>query len=449
MRKIPCLIFILFPFLQLSGQQVSKDFSKIKWEENFNIISEQWPATYTSDNFFIIQNGNYELFRKNDKSGFYIFQDNVNDEFDYFELNTIVSFGSNSNKKQSVGLVFQAQANGSGALILEVNQKREFRLKRLSTAGEQYLTGSVNKKGWVKSKRNLKKSINKIKIKTYEKIYDVYLNDKYVYTFTEIEFSKGKVGVYIGPNSKANVDFLQLNVSDDYNISNQNPGTDVNEEKSFQQIIVKLRESINKKQKEIDELESQLMTCNRTKNIDTSVLRIMKESSNRVAFLEKKVTKIEDTLVMLKLENYRLNEFRKSVQEQENGDIIINLTNINSKQKSQIENLESQKKQYEFELSSLKNDHKRLVSDTAILRNRLSSLEQRLYEKDSVISALWMENNEMKKAIEKEGNKDRNGGGNRPFDNSIIEPSNSDEQFFNNINSGTKSFKARRKKSKI
>ncbi len=91
-----------------------------------------------------------------------------------------------------------------------------------------------------------------------------------------------------------------------------------------------------------------------------------------------------------------LNEFRKSVQEQENGDIIINLTNINSKQKSQIENLESQKKQYEFELSSLKNDHKRLVSDTAILRNRLSSLEQRLYEKDCVISALWMENNEMK-----------------------------------------------------
>lgn len=396
MRKFPLLCSLIILALPTAGQQVTRDYPRLLWDEDFNQSSEKWPLTYNADNFFVIQNGNFELLRSNQKTGTFVFSRDERN-FNFFEARTRIVFSEGPAKMPVAGLVLQAQADGSGALVVEINNKGQYRVRRVRSEQSTYLTGNGEHDGWIKPRKVLNKTDNIIAVKTYEKVYDVYLNGQYVSTFTELEFSSGKMGFYIGPGTRISTDYLQVRGDDNFTIAGGG-GSEIQEENlTFQQIIVKLKETINKKDRRIAELEAEVRRLGMARGgmgIDTVSARRAQELERLNADLIREIERLRSETSTQQARIQELEFFRNQIREGENGDILINLTNVNLRLKQQVDKLETLRKVLETENSDLRNEKLRLQQENDRMRAQLSNqetemryLRQRLSEKDSLLEA--------------------------------------------------------------
>jgi len=370
-------LFVLFNCLVgiiASGQEVQKDFTKILLDENFNNGDKNWNSTFNVDNLFIAQNGYYELFRRSKKSGYFLLP-NDKTEYGSFELETAITFAEHDNRKQSAGILLMAKDNSSG-LLVEINQKKEFRVLRIYNDRQVPKMGSGN--GWIKAPTFLSKTQNTITIRTYDKVYDLLINGQFVVSFTEIELNKGMVGLYIGADSKAKYDYLRIKGEEKTDLTTIEVSSSKEEEKSFTQIIINLKNQINKRDKEIDELKSKLKLASNgainNANRDTGIINERNKLQVRVNQLESDNEDLQLQLVALEEEKKKLVDFKEGVQSgQENGDIIINLTNMVSNQKTKIEELEQRNKSLNNENNSLFLETKDLTKQLDIRINALTS----------------------------------------------------------------------------
>ena len=103
-----------------------------------------------------------------------------------------------------------AQPEGKGGSIFEIN-KNSYRLRQLTNGTYNYVTGNAKNDGWMESEfvkgLNLP---NLVEIRTSEKNYDLLLNNNYLMSFNEPEYTSGNIGFVIGPASKGKADFLYL-----------------------------------------------------------------------------------------------------------------------------------------------------------------------------------------------------------------------------------------------
>lgn len=385
-------LFVLLSFatgLFAHGQEVQKDFTKILLEEDFNNGDKNWKSTFNIDNLFIAQNGFYELFRRSEKSGYFILPKD-NTEYGAFELETSITFAEHDNRKQSGGVLLMAKDNSSG-LLVEINQKREFRIMRIYNDKQVVKVGSGN--GWIKGSQWLTKTVNTITVKTYDKVYDLYLNGQFVVSFTEIELNKGMVGLYVGANSKVKYDYLRIKGEEKTDLTTIEVGNTKEEEKAFTQIIINLKNQINKKDKEIDELKSKLKLAGTNTNTpgvrDTAMINERNRLLNKVSELESDNQNLQLQLTAVEEEKKKLEDFKAGVQSgQENGDIIINLTNMVSNQKAKIEELEQRNKSLNSENNSLFVETKDLTTQLDQKTNALTSEQAKSlrmkYELDSL-----------------------------------------------------------------
>lgn len=419
MRKI-IVLFSCLTIILSYGQEVQKEFTKVLLDEQFANGDKNWNSTFNVDNLFIAQNGHYELFRRSPKSGYFLLP-NDNAMYRAFELETSVTFMDHDNRKQSTGILLMAKDNSSG-LLVEINRSKEFRVMRIYNDRQVPKTGSGT--GWVKASGFLNKSTNVITIKTYDKVYDIYFNGKYINSFTEIELNKGMVGIYIGPDSKAKYDYLKIKGEETMDLSTIDISKKEEEEKSFTQIIVNLKSQLNKKDKEIDELKNKLKQANNGVNhgtgSDTALVNENRRNREKVKMLESQVQDLQLQLISLEEENKKLEEFKASVQAgQENGDIIINLTNMLTNQKLKIEELELKVKNLNSENNSLFIETKDLTKQLDLKTNMLTSEQAKnirmRYELDSLKrniqnlnDTLKVKNEELKKSANKAPEKEVN-----------------------------------------
>lgn len=394
MRKIFIPLLLLVPYLT-NGQQVTKDFTKLLQEEQFNSSSENWEQAYNSDNLFLIQNGKYELFRQNRSSGYFIFPKKER-QYDACEISCKVTFDKHKNKKQSTGIIIMATKNFSGGLFVEINSRNEYRVQRISSGGPKAISTGKNE-GWVKSKSAITKSTNIIKIKAHNKLFDLYINDKFLLTFSDIELFRGNIGLFVGPNSKCSFDYLKVMGDDEIDLANTEIKTNEQEEKSLTQIILKLRRTLNEKDKKIEDLEKKLGSSKRNTYVDTAARRENRElkKSNKILAGEKEYFK--NKVDNLNKENAVLRKFKKELQENEDGDIVINLTNIVTRQKGQITKLSEESSQCQKEYKSLNEQKSNMdielkrVSETNII------LREILKDKDSLIKTQTLHIERLKK----------------------------------------------------
>ena len=366
-----------------NGQEITKDFTKLLHEEDFhNSSADKWENAFNEDNLFLVQNGFYELYRTNKTSGYFIFpkQDRV---YESVEIKTTLKFDKHKNKKQSAGIIMMAQTNFTGGLIVEISPKLGYRVQRISSRGSSFI--SEGKEGWVKSKLVSSTGENEIKIKTYLKVFDLYLNGEYVFTFSDIEYYKGGMGLFIGPNSKCKFDKVLIHGEEEIDLVNTVIKTKKQEDLSLTQIIVKLRKTLNEKDKEIESLETKLSKSSKITTMDTSARRINRELRNENASLKSKNNSLESQVSGMEAEMNSLRKFKKDLEAAESGDIVINLTNIVGRQNSEIEKLNTENSYYKNENKELQkkleeNDIElKRVSETNIL------IRDILIEKDSII----------------------------------------------------------------
>ena len=436
MKQLISTTLLLLAFLSttLNAQQISSDaYNKDVIHEDFNTEGKYFKIVTTTDNYFILDKGDYLLSRNNKDSEYAIIANNssVTD----FVIKTAVRIGPSANKKASVGIILKAQQDGKGAIIFEINKKKEYRIKQLIGNNYQTLSGNAKQEGWVKNKLvNGVDEHNFIEIRSEKNIYDIYINSEYLTTFFIPDFTSGSCGLIISPATKARISYYYINTKGEStavaNYTNENTAS-VNEtiEQLNKRIVIleennaKLNE-LNTDSKALQSDEIIALTTKNTSlaNITTeqekeiidlnSLITDLKEKANKAEELETSNTSLQTTVSSLTSENNSLSSEVKTLTTR-NSDLASITTNqlieiknnisLEASFNNTIKELESSKAQLLNEINTLKvtqAKHDKVTNNlnTQItdLNNKVDLLNNQLNIRNNDVATLQTTNAELK-----------------------------------------------------
>ena len=325
--------------------------------EDFRAEGEIFPIITTSDNYFIIDKGDYLLSRNNEDSEYAIIanKSSVND----FILKTSLRIGPNNNKNSSIGIIIKAQQDGKGAIIFEINKKGEYRIKQLSGNSYRPLSGSKKDKGWVKNK-TIKKvdEHNSIEIRSEKNIYEIYINSDYLTTFFMPDYTSGSCGLIISSGTKARVSYYYINTK----IKNESALTSYTN-KNTTEIANSIKE-LNKKIEILEKNNLELNSLNKNSR---------QNQDNKIKTLIKNITELESNNVK---NSSKINELKN-----ENNTLTIKINTLTEEQTTNLEinntkilNLESNNLKNNILISKLNNEKDALTIKINTLTEEKSSI---------------------------------------------------------------------------
>ena len=390
MKQLISTTLLLLAFLSttLNAQQISSDaYNKDVIHEDFNTEGKYFKIVTTTDNYFILDKGDYLLSRNNKDSEYAIIANNssVTD----FVIKTAVRIGPSENKKASVGIILKAQQDGKGAIIFEINKKKEYRIKQLIGNNYQTLSGNAKQEGWVKNKLvNGVDEHNFIEIRSEKNIYDIYINSEYLTTFFIPDFTSGSCGLIISPATKARISYYYINTKGEStavaNYTNENTAS-VNEtiEQLNKRIVIleennaKLNElNTDSKTLQLDEIKALTAKNTSLANITTeqekeiielnSLITSLKEKANKAEELETSNTSLQTTVSSLTSENNSLSSEVKTLTTR-NSD----LASISSSQEKEITALTTA-------IENFKNTSNQSSATNKQLNKKISGLKQQI-----------------------------------------------------------------------
>lgn len=368
MRYILFTLVFSLSFLT-NAQHVLTTFDKTVASENFSEAQIIFPQKYNVNELFMLENGTYLLKRIN-PIDYSISYAKIDDMLSSFRMNASIEL--TKSKTGTAGLVVHGQKLTNGAIILEINAKRQFRIRKIFNDQEKYLTGSDNE-GWIKSKSIHKKGKNTLELRTDQGYYDVYINGNFIYTVFDLQFENGSCGLFINGGSEMRV--YSVNVfTKGSNLISENDGKDSSNtemDASFQEVILLFKTKIDQQQQEIEQLQFQLDKCKSMLNYDTSLVTRSQEleiDNERLLHL------LDSTTTALNKANKRLEyleSFRQDVEAGSNGDLVLNLTTI-------LADIKKENKTLKDQLSSLKSKNTELENGNAVLLREIERLKKLL-----------------------------------------------------------------------
>ena len=372
---IPSLIF-LYLSTNMYAQQISSDlYNKQIIYEDFNGKTTNFSIVTNADNYFIIDKGDYLLSRNNDVSEYAVIANNS--QVNNFILKTSLRIGPSDNKESSLGIILKAQKEGKGAIIFEINKKKEYRIKQLDNNKYKILSGTNKNDGWVKNSAiNTVDEHNAVEIRSENNIYDVYINNKYITTFFIPDYTKGSCGLIISPQTKARVSYYYIYIQ----------GNNKNKVASFTE---NNNDNINSTIEDLNRKIVSLENNNEKLNNINIEIKIRKDSL---------IQKINNEKHILLKEANLLNQEIK----------LINKTNIDLS--NEIKAIKSKNTNTKNEISQLKQDlslkssiNTDLEKETKTLKainkktkNEISQLKQELSLKSSINTDLEKETKSLK-----------------------------------------------------
>ncbi len=301
LRASGLLFFLIFYTFTVEAQLVREEFNQISFIEDFQSNSGRWPNANNADNLLVIQKGAYYMDRMNNKTSYTILPA-LDNELNSFRLLAAVSVDQSLNNESAIGIMFMIQPNGKGAFVIEVNNKREFRIKQLKGNAYVNISGDVKSNGWVKSNSLIPgDAYNTIEVRTHLKNYDVYLNTEFVFSFSELTYKSGNIGVILGPGTKGKMKTFEiylLNKIGEPLVINTKPGESSLElGTEAEKTIVSLKKQMKILVQENDKLKAELEK--KSNAFD----------SNKPSDIQKAMRILEDQLV---LSNKRIDSLEKA-----------------------------------------------------------------------------------------------------------------------------------------
>ena len=416
MKQLISTTLLLLAFLSttLNAQQISSDaYNKDVIHEDFNTEGKYFKIVTTTDNYFILDKGDYLLSRNNKDSEYAIIANNssVTD----FVIKTAVRIGPSANKKASVGIILKAQQDGKGAIIFEINKKREYRIKQLIGDSYQTLSGNAKQEGWVKNKLvNGVDEHNFIEIRSEKNIYDIYINSEYLTTFFIPDFTSGSCGLIISPATKARISYYYINTKGEStavaNYTNENTAS-VNETiEQLNKRIVILEEN-NAKLNELN-TDSKTLQLDEIKALtakNTSLANITTEQEKEITALTTAIENFRNTSNQSSATNKQLNKKISGLKQQislekaTNTDLTNDLNKINKSTNTQITQLTTEVKTLKNKVAKLQTSNSTLSADLSTEKsahkNTKSGLSTSVKNKTTEINTLTAELNKAKEQL--------------------------------------------------
>ena len=412
MRIFLSLIFLSFSFTITNAQKLDiASFNKIIFEETFNSNSGQFKLSTTSQNYFILDDGDLFLSR-NANNDYSIF---CNDpiKINSYRVKTAIKLGPSNNKSAYSGILLNTQIDGNGTVSIEINSKSQYRLRQITNGKSKFISGTRDMNGWVNTDKL--KNINEynyLDIIFHEGVYDIYLNYEYLATYSVPDYQNGALGFIIAGNSKSRIDFVfvykqgerisfeeftstnerMLKVEDELRIIKEENQKIISEKQNLNSEINslnnKLSESsgmndalniqISSNEKEIDQLNKNItLKNNKIKDLESK----NKNTANELNSIKNKLSESSGM-------NDALN-IQISSNEKEIDQLNKNITLKNNK----IKDLESKNKNTANELNSTKNKLSESSGMNDALNIQISSNEKEI---DQLNKNIALKNNKIK-----------------------------------------------------
>ncbi|MFI5220199.1 MAG: hypothetical protein ACHQNT_12000, partial [Bacteroidia bacterium] len=332
LRRFVILFFLLLASFISRAQLVEDKFDIMNMSENFDSINSYWTTLANAENLFIVQEGEYIMNRKSMVSPYAIIAD-YNQSLTAFRLVTSIKLEKSVNDEGSIGIIFMAQPDGKGGFIFEINKLKQFRVRQIAGATYTNITGEPKSGGWVSSKFiNETYSYNLVEIKTSNRNYDIYLNNSYLISFSEIAYKTGRMGIVIGPGTKGKIDFMYLFSSSKEQSFASGDSTLANTSQlkenspdiiDLAESIIKLKTQINKLTEQNDDLRN---TIDAMKSDDDEIENQKKKYEKNIKELQVLNSNSSASFDSLLKVNKELLKYKELVAGNENSDLIISLS---------------------------------------------------------------------------------------------------------------------------
>ncbi len=363
-RIIHALMFVLM-YQTVLAQSIAEKFDRMVMSENFDTINSYWTTAANSENLFLVQEGEYILNRKSIASPYAIIAEYKN-TLQNFRMVTSLNLERVTSDNGSLGIIIMAQPGGDGGFLIEINTLKQYRVRQISGTTYKYLTGEAKKGGWVTSKDvNIMNSYNLIDVRLLNRNYDLYINNTFMMSFTEIAYKTGNFGFIIGPGSKGRVDFLYLFTIGEQQAVTPNPGSEPKNEianASATPDMIELAESIIKLKTQINKLTEQNEDLRRTievmKSEESEKASMQKDFDKTIKQYQSQAAKNQAAYDSLLKVNQGLLKYKEMVAGNENSDLIISLSKSLKTEKELTEKLKKENKALTDSLNVLKQQKK-------------------------------------------------------------------------------------------
>jgi hypothetical protein len=328
-----------------NGQKIYQTYDKVVVDEEFTTNINEWPINNSSSEIFHILDQAYDMKRVS-LDYFSIVFAKGHREYSNFQITAKVKIKKNkANRDASGGVVFRAQKSGEDALILEINNKNEYRLQ-LIRQGSLIPFFKNDSDGWIETDDLNPNKYNSILIKAEEGIIDLYLNEAFQRSFVQQDFKPGAVGLYLDANSHMIVDRLTIAVGSQISVVEETEEAAVESEAvdddGFQEILLVFRKKIGTQQARIEDLEGELARCKSNFNADTTLRGNLLELKTKNKELNKQVNKLEESMLEAQNRLEYLESMKSDIESDPNGDIILKLTELLSTEKKKNKELKKE-----------------------------------------------------------------------------------------------------------
>ncbi|NNJ54605.1 MAG: hypothetical protein HKP14_00655 [Bacteroidia bacterium] len=378
MRIISFAIIISLSLLT-KGQNVFTKFQDTVLHDNFVSNQYNFPQKYNALELFIVENDQYRLKRINDNS-YSISYAKLENDISSFEIRANILLVRTKNKKASGGLVLHGQSAGNGAIVFEINSKKRFKISKLFDNQLRYLSGTPKEQGWVKSSAINKKGRNEIRVVTEGGYYDLYINNKHVYTAYDNQFVEGKVGFYVNASSELLVYDVLVKKKKKGVIEQEIGGSDSSgggsiSDPSFQEVIVLFKAKIDEQQIEINNLKKENDKCRSMLNYDTTLVTKAQEYQINNQILTHKLDSTSSELRKAQKRLVYLESVKEDIEKGSNGDLVLNLTTILAELKKENKDLKQESADIKAVNAGLKKDNEVLLREIDRLKYMLNIRE--------------------------------------------------------------------------
>ena len=360
MRLILLLTLIVYQ-LNSIAQKITAKFDIAVSEDDFLSITGKWEQRSTANDFYLTEKGVYIVKnRSQDMFSTSLHVPALN--LAKYEVKALIKTDASKRMESSIGVMLNANPEGSGAVVCEINSKNQYRVRKFLN-GQWEVLSFAGENGWNYDKALKNKAFNEFMIRHDNGMFDFYINDAFIFSFFERKLVSGNIGVFVGANSSGKVDHIKI--SKEINTSsvvatdpakgkeevpdNSEPTPAENE------VVLLLKGKIDKQQKRIAELTKEIERCRILKSTDTSmeIKNIELTQLNETLYIEK--GKLEIELKLAKEKVAELEVLKKTLESDTNGDLVLTLNDIINREKKKNKELQNKN-------TALQNENQQLLN---------------------------------------------------------------------------------------
>ena len=204
LRYVFCVLFVVC----LPGTQAAPQESTILYTETFSAASGAWEIRSDATALYLIQDGEYLLHQIARSEAAILCS--WTHSCDPFQLKTSLKVDAAPGGARSAGLIFMMQYDNSGGFLVEVNTKKQYRIRQVVKGSYRLLTGTIQNQGWLDGPVRPAGQFNMIRLAYADKGYEIYVNESLVRSYTEPSYKIGRFGFVVGPNTTAHIDYVTV-----------------------------------------------------------------------------------------------------------------------------------------------------------------------------------------------------------------------------------------------